>query len=156
MKRHEMAPDLGLLILRLVLGAVFVGHGAQKLFGAFGGSGMEVFINYLGGLGVPVPALSGWLAAIAEFGGGILVTIGLFPRIASFALAGTMVVAILKAHLHNGFFLNHFNTPGKENGVEFSLALLAMSLAVALVGAGGISVERVLQSRGGSKGGSAG
>ncbi len=151
MKSQGMASDVGLLVLRLVLGAVFIGHGAQKLFGAFGGSGMERFIDYLGGIGVPVPTLSGWLAAIAEFGGGILVAIGLFPRIASFALAGTMAVAILKVHLHNGFFMNHMNTPDKGHGMEFSLALLAMALAVAFVGAGGISVEKALQSRGGSK-----
>jgi putative oxidoreductase len=90
--------NTGLLLLRLVLAAVFMFHGAQKLFGAFGGKGMEGFIAGLESMGAPMPTASAWAAACAEFFGGLVLVVGNGTRIAAALIAFTMVVAILLVH----------------------------------------------------------
>jgi putative oxidoreductase len=138
MKSSEGAVNLAMLILRLTLGAIFIIHGGQKLFGPsfLNGDGMAKFIDSVASLQVPQPRLMAYLAALSEFGGGILVAIGLFARIGAFAIAGVMIVAIVKVHLRNGFF--------SPSGFEYPLALLSMALAVAIVGPGKIALEGML------------
>jgi putative oxidoreductase len=127
---------IGLLVLRLVLGAIMVAHGSQKVFG-----GMHVHMQRMAALGMP-----SWLAyvsATAEFLGGILVLLGLFTRCAALAILINMSVAISKVHWKNGFI--------KPGGVEFPLALAAIALALIFFGSGPIGLDRLL-GRGSSRG----
>src|SRR5690606_6435504 len=97
---HLLRPrlDEGLLVIRLMLAVVFVFHGAQKLFGAFDGPGLEGFAGYLGSLGVPLPGLNAFLAGAAEFFGGLALATGVALRLAALPLAFTMLVAATTAH----------------------------------------------------------
>lgn len=131
------APGYDALALRLVAGAIFIGHGAQKLFGWFGGGGLEGTGQWMGSIGLEPGYLMALLAGGAEFFGGILLVLGLLTRPAALACAFTMVVAIVVVHLDNGFFM-------KNGGYEFGLALLAMSVALVLRGAGSLSVDEKL------------
>jgi putative oxidoreductase len=124
------AADWGLLILRLVLGIIFFAHGAQKVLGWFGGSGLAVTVQFMGRSGIPAPLA--YLAAFTEFLGGTAVLIGLLARLASLGLAVNMLVAIFKVHLPNGLFA--------PKGFEFPLALLAIALALVLMGPGRIAL----------------
>lgn len=145
MKRifSSTAESLALLLLRISLGSIFIAHGSQKLLGAFGGQGLTAtFKAFEENLGIP-PVLT-MLAIIAEFGGGIGVLCGLLTRVSAFGIASDMAVAILKVHLVNGFFLNSYCLPGKGNGVEYSIALLGMALALVLSGGGKWAIDRLL------------
>lgn len=125
--------DLGLLMIRLMLGTVGVFHGSQKLFfGVFGGSGMKPFIDTLTSLKVPAPQVSAYLAAIAEFGGGIMIALGIFPRLAALPLAFTMLVAA---------FMVHGKAFSAQNqGMEYPLTLAVMALAIAVAGPGRFAI----------------
>ncbi len=127
--------DTGLLVLRIVIGLVFLMHGGQKLF-VYGFDGV---IGAFGQMGVPMPAITGPLTAIVEFLAGGALVIGLLTRLAAIGLAINMLGAILIVHLKNGFFM-----PG---GYEFPLTLLAANIAIALTGAGYYSIDRVIAER---------
>jgi putative oxidoreductase len=129
--------DVGLLVLRLVLGVIFIGHGAQKLFGSFGGPQISGFAKMLEQLGVKPAKPMAILAGLAEFVGGILVMLGFLTPVAALALIVVMIVAIVAVHLKNGFF----NTNG---GYEFNLALAGMALTLLIIGAGAYSLDRAL------------
>jgi putative oxidoreductase len=129
--------DVGLLVLRLVLGVIFIGHGAQKLFGSFGGPRISGFTKMLEQLSVKPAKPMAILAGLAEFVGGILVILGFLTPLAALILIGVMIVAVLTVHLKNGFF----NTNG---GYEFNLALAGMALTLLIVGAGAYSLDSVL------------
>src|SRR5918998_110802 len=96
--------DVGLLVLRLVLGVIFIGHGAQKLFGSFGGPRISGFAKMLQQLGVKPARPMAILAGLAEFVGGILMMLGLLTPLAALALIGVMMVAGLTGHPKKGFF----------------------------------------------------
>ena len=115
----------GPMPLRLAVGAVFIAHGAQKLFGAFGGSGLRGFSGMLGGMGLQ-PAM-GWavLVACVEFFGGICLVLGVLTRWCALLLGVVMLVAIFGVHLKDGFF-----------GIEYQLTLLAACVSLLLSGAG--------------------
>ena len=130
--------DTAFLILRLVLGVIFVAHGSQKLLGWFGGPGWSGTIGFMTSSGIPVPFAM--LAIIAEFFGGLGVLVGLLSRLAAFGLACTMAVAVFKVHWANGLFAD-------KQGFEYPLALLAMSVAVIVFGAGRYSLDHLLASR---------
>jgi putative oxidoreductase len=131
---------LALMLLRIPLGLIFVAHGSQKLLGIFGGPGLTTtFKTFEEKMGIP-PVLT-FLAIIAEFGGGIGVLLGLLTRFSAGGIAATMVVAMYKVTLVNGFFLN---VPGRGPGIEYNLALLGMALAIVLKGGGFWSVDRFL------------
>jgi putative oxidoreductase len=128
--------DVGLLVLRLVLGVIFIGHGAQKLFGSFGGPRISGFAKMLEQLGVKRAKPMAILAGLAEFVGGILAILGFLTPLAALALIG-VIVAVLTVHLKNGFF----NTNG---GYEFNLALAGIAFTLLIVGAGAYSLDSVL------------
>ncbi len=122
-------PEIAILVLRISVGIVFIYHGSQKLFGVFGGHGMEGFIQYLTQLKVPTPEINGWLAALTEFFGGLALAIGFYPRWAALPLIGVMLVAIILVTGANGF-----NAGNK--GFEYNFILIAALLAVFLQGSG--------------------
>lgn len=125
------------LPIRLAVGAVMIGHGAQKLFGWWGGHGLQGTANFFAeNLGLEPGLLMAALAGGTEFFGGILLILGLLTRPAALLIAGTMAVAILKVH-SDAFFLS-------SNGMEFALTLLLASVALVIGGAGALSVDRKL------------
>jgi putative oxidoreductase len=128
------------LPLRLSAGIIFTAHGAQKLFGWFGGYGLDGTGQFMASLGLEPGYVMALLAGSAEFFGGIALLLGLAVRPAGLMLAVTMLVAIVTAHLPNGLFLSN-------NGYEFGLALLGISMALAVQGAGVISADQLLVRR---------
>lgn len=126
------------LPLRIALGAVFIGHGAQKLFGAFGGWGLESTAQWMASQGLEPGMVMAVLAGSAEFFGGILVLLGLITRPAAAVLAFTMGVAMASVHLPNGLFL-------ANGGYEYALTLFMASIALAFSGGGRYSVDAWLQ-----------
>lgn len=132
---HPQALDLGLLLLRVTLGAIFFAHGAQKVLGWYGGYGLKGTSGFFKqAMGIPVPL--SYLAAFTEFVGGIAVILGAFTQIAAMGLAVTMLVAVLKVHGKNGFWMNWSSMANKGEGYEYNLALFAMALLLILAGPG--------------------
>jgi len=109
-------------IVRVVLGIIFFAHGAQKVFGWFGGYGLKGTTGYLSLLGFRFPSHN--LVCFFELLGGIGLVLGLLTRPAALAVAIVMVGAVLKVHAANAFFLNWELTPGKGHGLEANLAFL--------------------------------
>jgi putative oxidoreductase len=127
----------GLLVIRLVVGLTVAAHGAQKLFGWWGGPGLSGFSAWLGQLGVPQERPSAVIAALAEFVGGLLVVLGLFTPIAALAVAGDMLVAILAVHMTQGFW-------NANSGYEFPLVVLASMVGISLTGPGRLALDSLL------------
>lgn len=130
----------GPLALRIPVGIIFVAHGAQKLFGAFGGYGLEGTGQWMASIGLAPGLPMALLAGSAEFFGGLALLLGLLVRPAAAALAFAMLVAIFAVHIDQGLFL-------ANNGYEFGLALLAVAVALLISGAGRASVDRAWSSR---------
>ncbi len=129
-----------LLVLRLTLGSIFFAHGAQKLFGWWGGLGMRgSVLHFAEDFGIP-PAVT-VLIALVQGLGGLAVLIGLGARPAAFALAANALGAILTAYGRHGFFMNLTQKPGRRHGIEMHLALLALALAVLVGGGGAFSAD---------------
>lgn len=128
------------LALRLSAGVIFVAHGAQKLFGSFGGGGLEGTAQWMTSIGLEPGYLMALGAGSAEFFGGIALLISLLTRPAAFVLALTMLVAIVTVHLPNGLFLSN-------NGYEFGLALLGITVALIVKGGGKLSLDRKLNNQ---------
>jgi putative oxidoreductase len=126
----------GILFLRVVVGAVFFAHGAQKLFGWFGGPGRAGTAGFFGALGFRPPMLMALLAATAETSG-VVFALGLLTPFAALAMASVMVVAVGSVHWKNGFF-------AAGGGYEFNLALWAAAVAVAATGPGRFSFDRLI------------
>lgn len=127
------------LILRVPVGVILAAHGAQKLFGWFGGYGLEGTGQWMASVGFEPGYLMALLAGSAEFFGGIALVLGLLTRPAAALAAFTMVMA-MTVHLGNGLFLSN-------NGYEFALSLLASTAALALLGGGSASLDGALNRR---------
>ena len=134
--------SFALLIARLGLGTVIFAHGAQKVMGWFGGQGLEktrdVFVTYMK---IPPPLF--YVLAFTEFLGGIL--LGLFTRLAGLGIFIAMTVATLKVHRPAGFFLSSDGKGGQ--GMEFTIVLAAVALALCFAGPGSFSIEGFIMTR---------
>ena len=129
--------DIGLLIIRLIIGITFMGHGAQKLFGWFGGYGIKGTGGWFESIGVKPGATMAVLAGLSELGGGLLFALGLVTPLAAILIIGTMLVAIVKVHAANGLWAT-------ANGYELNLLYIVIALGVALTGAGSYSLDAIL------------
>ncbi len=128
---------LGILILRLVIGLTVAAHGAQKLFGWFGGPGMKGWTGAMNHMRIRPATPWAWMSALAELGGGLGLALGLLTPLPSLAIAGSMLVAVALVHWPHGFFVS-------KGGYEFNLAILGGVAAVALTGAGAYSLDAAL------------
>lgn len=128
------------LPIRVGAGIIFSAHGAQKLFGWFGGYGLEGTAGWMDSIGLGPGYLMALLAGSAEFFGGLLLIFGLLVRPTAVVLAITMLVAIFAVHFGNGLFM-------ANNGYEFALALFVVSASLAVRGAGSYSADQVLAQR---------
>ena len=131
---------VGLLILRLVAGPTMAAHGAQKLFGWFGGHGLAGTGGFLEKLGFIPGRRNALFAGLAEFAGGLLLTLGLATPLAATLIISVMFVAVATVHVKNGYF-NH------NQGYEYNLLLTAVALAVTSSGAGPLSLDAALGLR---------
>jgi putative oxidoreductase len=129
--------NLALLVLRLVVGLGFAAHGAQKLFGAFGGGGIAATGGFFEQVGLRPGRVHALAAGVSELAGGLLIAVGLVTPFAAAALLGVMTAAVLTVHGRNGFFVTN-------NGYEYSLTLAACVFALAGVGAGHWSLDHAL------------
>ncbi|WP_256830155.1 DoxX family protein [Pseudomonas sp. Pse1] len=127
----------GLTVVRLFVGIIFAAHGAQKLFGLFGGYGIAGTAQYMESIGLAPGQLMAILAGGTEFFAGLALIIGLLVRPAALGLTVLSLVAIFSVHISNGLFM-------VNNGYEFALALLGGSIAVLVEGAGKLSVDRAI------------
>ncbi|MGD8188395.1 DoxX family protein [Brevibacillus ginsengisoli] len=121
--------NLGLLIIRLVVGLTFAGHGTQKLFGWFGGYGLKGTGGWLESIGVKPGVLMAAIAGLLELAGGLFFAAGVFTWVAALFIVMTMLVAIVKVHGKNGYWVT-------TNGFEYNLMLIAVAVGVALIGPG--------------------
>ena len=126
--------EIALLGLRLAVGLAFAAHGAQKLFGAFGGGGIAATARSFKRIGLRPGKLQAWIAGPIEFLGGFLIALGLVTPLAATALIAVMVAATLTATLPNGFLVDN-------NGYEYNLVLVATLVALAGIGAGDWSLD---------------
>ena len=122
-----MMITIGLLLLRLALGFVFLLHGAQKLFGVFGGHGLAATTQFVNMLGLHPARWWATIAAWGEFVGGLLLVLGLFTPLAALLAVAVMLVAILKVHASKGFW-------NSQGGYEYNLVLSALATVLGLVG----------------------
>ncbi|MCY9159073.1 DoxX family protein [Bacillus atrophaeus] len=129
--------SVGLLIIRLIIGLLFVGHGAQKLFGWFGGHGLKGTGGWFESIGMKPGVTVALLAGLSELFGGIMFALGLLTLLAGIIIAGTMVMAIVKVHGANGLWVTN-------NGYEYNLTLLAVTIGIALTGPGQYAVDTFL------------
>lgn len=128
------------LALRVGGGIIFAAHGAQKLFGWFGGYGLEGTGQFFDSIGLAPGYLMALLAGAAEFFGGLALILGLLVRPAAASLAFAMLVAIFSVHFSKGFFMD-------KGGYEYALALFALSVSLVFSGAGRASLDRALSAK---------
>jgi putative oxidoreductase len=127
----------GLLALRLVLGLVMAAHGAQKLFGWFGGGGPQGTAGMFGQLRFRAPLAMAFVAGLAEFGGGLLLASGLLTPLAALAIVGVMINAVVTVHWRNGFWAT-------QGGYEYNLVILTVAGALAATGPGRFSLDALI------------
>lgn len=137
LKTHDKT-DLAILLLRLSTGGTFMAHGAQKLFGWFGGYGLEATSQWMDSIGLNPGYLMALLAGSGEFLGGLALFLGMLTRPAALGTALIMLVAMFTVHWTNGFFITN-------NGYEYSLTLMMASICILLHGAGRYSLDHTLQ-----------
>jgi len=128
---------LGLLLIRVVVGILFIGHGAQKLFGWFGGYGPKGTGGWMDSQGIKPGVFMAVLAGLMELVGGILFAVGLLTPVGSLLIALVMI-GTFKVHAKNGVW----NT---ANGYEFPLVMLVVAIGVALIGAGDYSLDALIR-----------
>jgi len=127
----------GILLLRAVVGATMAGHGAQKLFGAFGGPGLQGASGFFGSLRFRAPFVQAFVASATELSCGVLLALGLLTPFAALGIAVVMVTAVSTVHWKNGFW----NTAG---GFEFNLLMWTSAVAIAVIGPQRFSLDRLI------------
>lgn len=127
----------GLLILRLAIGVIMIGHGAQKVFGWWGGPGLGGWTQAMTRMRIRPPQAWAYISAGGELAGGILLILGFLTPLACAAIAGSMLVAVYLVHLPKGFWVG-------KGGYEFNLSILGATIALALIGPGSASLDAVL------------
>ena len=132
-----MSLDAGLLVLRLTVGLLLAGHGAQKLFGWFGGAGFVKTARNMPRMGFRPGWLWATLAAVSEFGGGLALAAGLLMPLPAVGIIAALGVAVFKAHWKNGLW-------NAKGGIEYPLTLLLVAATLGLVGAGSYSLDALI------------
>ena len=140
---EESKTDISLLIIMLSLGGVIFAHGAQKLFGWFGGYGFENTMGYFTGT-VGLPYVLGVLVILGESLGAIALMLGLFGRFMSLSIFTIMLGALYFDHAQNGFFMNWFGNRAGGEGIEFDMLTFGLSLAILISGSGAYSLDYYL------------
>jgi putative oxidoreductase len=140
---RESLHDAGLLLVRLMLAAVFTFHGSQKLFGLFGGYGIQGTAQWLGSIGIPMPTVAAVASGSAEFFGGLLLAFGLFFRPAAAVMAFNMAVAT-STHAAKGFDV-------QRGGAEYPLTLAVILAALVLTGPGRLALSSAIARRRGGR-----
>ena len=139
-----MRTNWAVLPLRLAVGTIFIAHGSQKLFGAFGGSGITGSAAGFAHLGLNPGIFWAWVVAITEFFGGLGILGGLLTRVSALGISAIMIVGVITVHGKNGFF-------AKTGGFEYNLMILGAAVALIILGAGDYSLDaliaRLLKSR---------
>ena len=133
--RDYSAIDVALLIARIIVGVVFMAHGAQKLFGAFGGPGLSAVVGMMGPLG--------YLVSVGEFFGGLGLVVGFLSRFSAASIIVIMLGAIGMVHGKVGFFMNWMGNQGGE-GFEYHLLVIAILLVILIAGPGRYALGRLL------------
>ncbi|GEM_PF-42200 len=123
----------GITLLRVVIGGIFFKAGAGKLFGLFGGFGIQSAVSFFSDLKIPFPTFNAYLVGITEFAGGIALILGLLTRLAAFPFCITMIVAIFTAHADGDFY--------------YPLVLLTSCIALIETGAGALSMDKCLSQK---------
>ncbi|EKO3655818.1 DoxX family protein [Vibrio metschnikovii] len=139
-KLVESKSGYSTLALRIPIGIVFMAHGAQKLFGWFGGYGLEGTGQWMASIGLGPGMLMAFLAGSGEFFGGLAILLGILTRPAAAVLSVTMLVAIFAVHFEHGLFMSN-------GGYEFALALLVASVSLMMSGAGKLSIDQIISQR---------
>ena len=137
---YTLQRDLGVLVLRATTGGLLAGHGAQKLFGAFGGYGIEGTAGWLESMGFKPGRQWAIMSGVSEFGGGTLTALGLFHPVGPIGTLGAMTVAIRHAHWGKPIWVS-------EGGAELPVTNIAIVLALMMVGPGRFSLDHVLGIR---------
>jgi putative oxidoreductase len=132
-----MIMDTGMFIIRVVFGLAIASHGAQKLFSWFGGYGIRKTGGFFESLGFRPGAAFATAAGLSEFGGGLLITVGLLTPIGAVAVLSAMLVAMFSVHVKNGFFAT-------GNGIELPFLYAVAAVGIAVTGGGAISLDGLL------------
>ena len=142
MTQYRFVTQVGPVVIRLALGTVFVAHGAQKLFGLWGGGGLTGTAAFFAQLGLAPAYPLAILVGTVELVGGLLLIGGAFTLITAAVLTVDMLVAVWTVHLSSGFFLNWTMAPGQGHGYEFNLVLIAALVSLMFSGPGVLSFDR--------------
>lgn len=129
--------SIGLLLIRLVIGLSFMAHGAQKLFGWFGGHGLKGTGGWFESIGMKPGVRMALIAGLSELVGGALFGVGFLTPLAALMIAGTMFIAIIKVHGPNGYWAT-------QNGYEYNLTLLVVAISIAIIGPGYYAIDALI------------
>jgi putative oxidoreductase len=143
-KLLETDDDTGVFMLRVLLGIVFFPHGAQKVFGWFGGQGFAGTMAGFEKMGIP--AFFAFLAIMAESCGSLGLLTGFLTRVAAFGITCNMIVAVAMLHYRNGFFMNWFGQKHGE-GFEYHMLVMAITIALMIKGGGRWSIDGLLAGK---------
>lgn len=131
------------LYARLALGIVMFPHGAQKLFGWFGGHGFSATMGFFTGT-LHLPWIIGLLVILIEFFGSLALILGFFTRAAALGMFGNFIGIILSVHIHNGFFMNWASAANRPEGFEYHLLVLGLCLVSLFAGGGKCAMDSII------------